>query len=155
FSFYLALQLFYLEMRTALIFFSVLSGVILFGQTPETLVQLGHSDRVTCVDISTDARYAVTGSMDHTVKLWNISNGQVIRTFRKHNGMIYDLRLAKDNKSIFSCSWDDKLLLKCDVLSGKILKQFKDARDPINSMDLSHEGKFLACTNEKGIQVFN
>ena len=70
-----------------------------------------------------DGQYAVTGSSDDTIKLWNMSNGLLIRTFNGHRGLVYAVQISKDGKTIYSCSWDDQRIIKWDAQSGKILKQ--------------------------------
>ena len=102
------------------------------AQQPETLIQLGHSDRVRCVSVTPDAKFAVTGSGDNTIKLWNVSNGQLIRTFNGHHGLVYAVQISNDGKSVYSCSWDDKRTLKWDALTGKILKQYINYASPVS-----------------------
>src|SRR5213075_2148559 len=99
----------------------------------------GHSDRVRCVDITPDSKFAVTGSDDNTIKLWNVSNGQLIRTYRGHHGLVYDVRISNDGKTIYSCSWDDKRTLKWDALTGKILKQYTNNNSPVSVIDFSSD----------------
>ncbi len=65
-----------------------------YAQQAETMVQLGHSDRVRCVSMTPDGQYAVTGSSDNTIKLWNMSNGLLIRTFNGHRGLVYAVQIS-------------------------------------------------------------
>ena len=103
-----------------LIVFSVLHTT---AQTPELLVQLGHSDRVKCLDYSKDGDYIISGGDDDVIKLWQVANGQMVRTFQGHRGQIYDVKWAAGG--IFSCSWDDRRIIKWDILTGKILTEYK------------------------------
>ncbi|UCH92926.1 MAG: hypothetical protein JSV88_21895, partial [Candidatus Aminicenantes bacterium] len=41
---------------------------------------LKHSDIVTCVDVSPDGKWILSGSYDHTLKLWDINTGTCIKT---------------------------------------------------------------------------
>ncbi len=125
------------------------------AQQPETLIQLGHSDRVRCVSVTPDAKFAVTGSGDNTIKLWNVSNGQLIRTFNGHHGLVYAVQISNDGKSVYSCSWDDKRTLKWDALTGKILKQYINYASPVSVIALSHDTKLLACAAPDGVLILN
>ena len=58
---------------------------LVFCQTPELVVNKGHSDSVTSVAFSPDGRYVVTGSGDHTAKLWEAATGKELRTFGGHS----------------------------------------------------------------------
>lgn len=41
---------------------------------------LKHSGAVTCVDVSPDGIYIISGSIDNTLKLWDLETGQCIKT---------------------------------------------------------------------------
>ncbi|RKZ93592.1 MAG: hypothetical protein DRR19_00760 [Candidatus Parabeggiatoa sp. nov. 1] len=45
----------------------------------------GHSNGVSSVAFSPDGRYALSGSDDKTLKLWNVASGAVIHTLFGHN----------------------------------------------------------------------
>ncbi len=144
-----------LEMKYFYFVFLFLLAYSASTQQAETWMQLGHSDRVRCVNLTPDAKYAVTGSDDHTLKLWNIANGQLIRTFNGHHGLIYGVQISADGKTIYSCSWDDKRTLKWDALTGKILKQYVSYSSPASVIALSNDNKLLACTTPEGIFILN
>jgi WD40 repeat protein len=133
----------------------VLFACSLHAQNAETWVQLGHSDRVSCVDLTPDARYAVTGSSDNTMKLWNISNGQLLRTFHGHHGLVYAAQVSPDGKAIYSCSWDDRKTIKWDAVNGKQLAKYVNYTDPINYISLSPDGKLLAGRTDAGVVILN
>ncbi len=126
-----------------------------YAQQAETMVQLGHSDRVRCVSMTPDGQYAVTGSSDNTIKLWNMSNGLLIRTFNGHRGLVYAVQISKDGKTIYSCSWDDQRIIKWDALTGKILKQLVNPKSPVSCIALSHSNQWLACKNDDGVFLLN
>jgi WD40 repeat protein len=44
----------------------------------------GHSDIIRSMAISQDSQFAVTGSQDHAVKIWNLSSGNLLKTFAEH-----------------------------------------------------------------------
>ena len=121
------------------------------SQNAELLVQLGHSDRVKCVDFSADGKYILTAANDQMLKLWQINNGMLVRTFRGHKGMVYDAKLSPDGKYIYSCSWDDKYLLKWDVMNGKILKRFTEFQLPVTGFSISNDGRLIAAVCYEGI----
>lgn len=63
--------------------------------TQKTLI--GHTGRVIAVATRDDK--VITGSSDHTVKIWNINSGQLLRTLNGHASPIYSIKI-KDNKII-------------------------------------------------------
>src|SRR5262249_17595938 len=47
----------------------------------QVVLQKGHSDMIHTVVVSRDGRMVLTGSEDETARLWDVSSGQMIRTF--------------------------------------------------------------------------
>src|SRR5205085_5358336 len=124
------------------------------AQTPELLVQLGHSDRVTCLDYNKDGSYIISGGNDNVIKLWEIGGGQMVRTFTGHRGQIYDVKWG-DEKNIFSCSWDDRRIIKWDILTGKILNEYRFPKDAATRITVSNDGKTLAAAcGDEGVWLF-
>lgn len=72
-----------------------------------------HSDRVTSVAISPDGRMLASGSVDTTIKLWDLFTGKLLHSFEKHsNGAVSSLAFSPDGKTLASGS--------CHMLLGKI-----------------------------------
>ncbi len=125
------------------------------AQPPQLLVQLGHSDRVMCLDYSLDGKFIISGGNDNLIKLWEVGSGLMVRTFQGHNGLIYDVKWGTDAKSFFSCSWDDRRLIKWDILSGKIIKEFRFGKEAATKIAESNDGKTLAAAcDEEGVWLF-
>lgn len=129
----------------------LLVGINAQSQNSELLVQLGHSDRVKCVDFSSDGKYIMTAANDQMIKLWQVNNGMLVRTFRGHKGMVYDAKVSMDGKFIYSCSWDDKSFIKWDIVTGKILNTYKKIKNPITTFALSNDGKSIAAVRKDGV----
>ena len=67
-------------------FFVIFTTAAMFGSfayaddKPEIFPQLGHSKTVSSVAFSADGRYALSGSRDTTLKLWEVATGREVRT---------------------------------------------------------------------------
>lgn len=55
------------------------------------LVYEGHSRAVLAVDLIEDSALAITGGVDQTLRLWDIENGNVLRTLNNHLDTIHDV----------------------------------------------------------------
>ena len=103
-------------------------------------MQLGHSDRVTSIAFSPDGKTFVSGSADNTLKLWDVSTGKEIRTFRGHSGDVTSVAFSPDGKIIISGSGGlfDNTLKLWDVSTGKEIRTFRGHSDDVTSIALSH-----------------
>jgi len=70
------------------------------------VVQTGHFSAVTSVAFSLDGQYALSGSRDHTLKLWNVLSGREIRTFKGHTDVVSSVSYTPDGRFAVSASWD-------------------------------------------------
>jgi len=69
----------------------------------------GHTDPVWSVAFSPDGRYALSGSLDKTLKLWEVNTGAKIRTFVGHTDYVYSVAFSPDGRYAFSGSLDRTL----------------------------------------------
>jgi WD40 repeat protein len=65
-----------------------------------------HSYGVSSVRFSGDGRYVLTGSGDATARLWDLSTGKTVRTFRGHSDRVSAVDFSPDNRFIVTGSWD-------------------------------------------------
>ena len=66
---------------TILLFFAISSTTQAQEEPMELVIQLGHSKSVSSVAFSPDGRYALSGSGDETLQLWDVANGREIWRF--------------------------------------------------------------------------
>jgi len=116
-------------------------AIYLALQYGKTLYAFDHSDRVSATDLSDSGTYALTGSDDHTAKLWDLSTGKLKYTWNHHNKL-----------STVALSHDDKYVLTNAALSqtrlwktsnGKIHKEIGPKLITISSAEFSSNNKFL------------
>ncbi len=53
------------------------SGGMSAAQKPELIVQTGHSSTINSVAFSHDGKTLASGSVDNTIKLWDVATGSV------------------------------------------------------------------------------
>jgi WD40 repeat protein len=101
----------------------------------------GHTDAVHSVCLSTDNRFALSGSSDNSLKLWDIATGQCLCTFIGHANYVSSVCLSADCRFALSGSWDNTLKL-WDVATGQCLRTFIGHTDVIFSVCLSADCRF-------------
>jgi WD40 repeat protein len=120
----------------------------------EVFVQLGHSSVVTSVAISPDGKYALSGSVDKTLKLWKISSGKEIRSFTGHSFGVNSVAISPDGKYALSGSVDKTLKL-WEISSGKEIKSFTGHSDVVYSVAFSPDAKYaLSGSVDKTLKLW-
>ena len=66
---------------------------------------LGHQKRVTCLSVSASGQLLVSGSDDSTVKIWNTSTGQCLRTLL-HKGPVTNAFIVPFPQSFLSSKYN-------------------------------------------------
>jgi WD40 repeat protein len=84
----------------------------------------GHTGLITGVDFTPDGLHVVSGSVDKTVRLWEVASGKELRRFEHAQPVFYWLRVTPDGKQIVSSSEHDKIVHIWDLESGKELRHF-------------------------------
>ena len=85
--------------------------------------QVGHSDSVDSVSISTNGKWFVTGSTDKTRKNWDIASNKLIMTL-PHPFTVQSVRFASNDQIIITSS---EKIRAWDRASGKLLYTVKDS----------------------------
>jgi WD40 repeat protein len=104
---------------------STLPEPAIAGERPEIFVQMGHTGNVTCAVFTPDGKYLLSGSVDKTMKLWDVATGKELRTFSGPTDRIAAIAVSPDGKYAVSGDEDfvDNLKL-WELSSGKQVKTF-------------------------------
>jgi len=71
----------------------------------------GHNHFVSDVVISSDGQFALSGSWDSTLRLWDLTTGQTTRRFVGHTKDVLSVAFSADNRQIVSGSRDRSIKL--------------------------------------------
>lgn len=115
----------------------------------------GHSSDVNSVTFSPDGQMLVTGSDDRTIKLWNLTTKQEIRTLVGHSSYIYAIAISPDGQIIASGSVDKTIKL-WNLNTGKEIRTLIGHSNSVASVAFSPDGKLLASSSlDKTIKLWN
>ena len=115
-----------------------------------TLQTEGHPTRAIAFSQSPDYDWLVTGGDDAKVKLWDLSTGQTLQTFDKHQEWVMDVAITRDGSRIVSASTDATVRL-WDTETGELLLTIGDASDIVSSVALTADDKFFAAGSWDGM----
>ncbi|KAJ7435852.1 WD40-repeat-containing domain protein, partial [Mycena latifolia] len=83
-----------------------------------------HAGRVTSVSFSPDDRNIASGSMDHTVRIWDSASGTNLLTLEKHSAWVQSVAFSPDGTRVISAS-EGKTIRMWDVTRSAHLKGLK------------------------------
>lgn len=112
-----------------------------FNPLPPCQAVLATSSRTTSVALSADCRFAVSGSVDSTLRVWNLATGECLRVLEGHADRINSVALSADGRIAVSGS-EDKTLRLWDLPSGECLRVLKGHEAAITSVALTADGRF-------------
>lgn len=105
----------------------------------------GHSRGITCLTFSPDGQLLATGSEDHTVKLWRVSDGSLVRTLRGHSDDIYYcLAFSPDGQWLASGTSLGPIRI-WSVSSGSLVRTLMEADLLPTAIAFSPDGQFLVA----------
>lgn len=71
----------------------------------------GHSEAVSSVVLDSEGNFALSGSWDKTMRLWDLNTGSSVRTFQGHQKDVNSVAFSSDNRQIVSGSRDKTVKL--------------------------------------------
>ncbi len=114
----------------------------------------GHEGTVTSVALTTDGRFAISGSKDYTLRLWTLTMGKCVRIFKGHKRGVACVALSPNRHFAVSGSWDKTLRLWA-IATGECLKTFKEHEDDVRSAAITPDGFFaLSGSSDKTLRLW-
>jgi WD40 repeat protein len=99
----------------------------------------GHTADVFEIVISDDGKKAVSGSLDHSLRLWELDRGHVIRHVADPSELTFEADLSPDGRTAIRGSTDGIVTL-FDVETGEVIYQLIDDQ-PIMAVTFSPDGQ--------------
>jgi WD40 repeat protein len=131
----------------------------IFKWTFKRYFEDGYNDYINSVAFSPDGKFAISGSNEKTIRLWDVDTGKELRVFRGfftgHTGAVNSVSFSPDGKYILSGGSDNKLRL-WDLDTVRQIKIFSGHTGAINSITFSPDGKYaLSGSNDGSMRLWN
>lgn len=111
-----------------------------------------HEKPVNVCEISPKGDFFVTGSDDHTLKIWGIA-GNFRLMLSGHTHKITDCVISSDGKLLISSSWD-KSLRVWDTQTGSEIRQLLGHGEEVNSCDICPLGNYIFSVSSHTLKVW-
>ncbi len=107
----------------------------------------GHTGPVSSVALTANGLWALSGSSDKTLRLWDLSSGKCLRTFESHTDEVTSVALGTDGRWALSGS-SDKTLRLWDLSTGECSRTLEGHTDRLGSVALSADGRWALSGGE-------
>lgn len=102
-----------------------------------------HTGGVNAVAISRDGQYLASGSVDKTVKIWDLGTGELLLTLTGHTREVWAIAISPDGKTLASGSGDRRIKL-WDMATGELRHTLSGHSGQVSALAFSPDGQKLA-----------
>ena len=106
----------------------------------------GHQEGIYRIIFSPDGSKVATASWDRTVKLWNASDGTLLKTLNAHSNWLYGLTFSPDGQLLVAAGRDRTITIWS--VEGKLLHTLTGHQGTINDIAFSPDGKLIASGSD-------
>ena len=115
----------------------------------------GHEKNILSIAVSADGRYILSGSDDHTAKLWDSKSGKCIHTFAGHKSPVRTVSFSPKGLFALTGAGDyekskDNTIKLWELESGKELLTFVGHEKYVSSVCFSPDGLYILSGSNDG-----
>ncbi len=117
------------------------------GTLPESPEQIEHTGVISALAFSADSKLLATGSMDHSIRLWDLGTRKLVDTLEGHLNEVWTLAFAPDGKRLVSGAKDGTV----NVWPEKQPTEFDRISNLGFPLGFSQDSQTLATVTRDGI----
>jgi WD40 repeat protein len=100
-----------------------------------------------------DGKKVASGGYKGFIKIWELSTGNEIMTFKVHDGPIESMKISPDG-NVIAVGIDDNIRL-WNSTTGNEIMAFKTHEKRVDSIEFSPDGKIIATGNDAKISIWD
>jgi WD40 repeat protein len=132
--------------------------------TREKICTLKRSGMVSALAFSPDGQTLAGGSDDKTIKIWQLSTGEILRTLKTqssglnsakgHSAEVNAVAFSPDGQTLASAS-HDKTIKIWQLSTGKVISTLTEHSDKVMSVAFSPDGQMLvSCSWDRTVKIW-
>ena len=122
--------------------------------THATTTSLTTTTKITSnIIITNKLNRLASGSLDNTIKIWNIENGECIRTLTGHSNWVISVELISQNR-LASGSLDNTIKI-WNIDNGECIRTLTGHRNFVSSVELISQNRLASGSLDKTIKIWN
>ena len=121
--------------------------------TLEREIKDAHSDTVYGLDFSADGRFLASGAADKFVKVFNVENGEHVRSYEGHTHHVMDVSWKGDRTSIVSAGADNVLKV-WNAETGEQRRTIGTHKKQVTSVEyIGLQDNFISSSGDKRVSL--
>ena len=113
-----------------------------FAQDFPVTVLKGHTEAISSIAFSPDGQTLASGSLDDTIRLWDVNTGKHLRTLAEHWDNVTSVAFSPDGQTLASGS-EDRTIKLWDANTGNLRRTFKGHTHAVSSIAFSPDEQTL------------
>ena len=115
----------------------------------------GHNDSVLCLALSADGQRLASGSVDRTIKVWNLATDQEVYSLEAHADGVWGVALSANGRILVSGSRDQTIKV-WDFSTGQKIGSLTGHTDYVTSVAISGDGRILVSGSfDQSVKVWD
>ena len=114
----------------------------------------GHRGWVESISFSPDNRHIASGSLDNTVKIWEVDSGKEVRKLVGHSKSVTSISFSENGKFLASGSGDTTVIV-WDTESGREFRKLEGHSNWVTSVSFSGNQNIASGSQDYTTRIFN